>query len=348
MLVRSFVVGGLQTCLRDGSNATPLQLRELSATFDASWAPYCQTQLTVVAPRVEFRSGIDPRKGLRTRWSITQDSLDGNPVVKQFDLTFRSRIINEAAGTASISATSDEAVLMDWAQGGYGTGGYPDNSGGINDAMTRTGYVSNNYKNVTQDADLVKLNEHSVPTYQDQDDMWAPGVTAWDYSSQLAQLSNAYLFCDELGTFYLAPRGYGTDSTQQAFGAGNIIDVADAVSRDDPAWANYAVVTFQPPQGSSSTTLAYVSSDSGAAVRKSINVQQNRRKPNSGNAATGVRTSAQKRGRTLTVDAVADIRVRPNQPGVVSYSGGTFQGIIRAVTFVLPAGTMQVTFDVTE
>jgi hypothetical protein len=346
--VRTFGLLNPQLCRLDGSASTPIGVERLVIAFDRTWAPHVQTQLQLVAPDPAAVAAIDPRTGFRARFQLQQDDLAGNAFSKPFDLAYRSRDVDWVAGAVAATAASDEALLQDWAQSGTGTGGYPDTSGGMDEATSRAGYVKGTRYFETADAPRVLINQRgNIPTAQDQDDYWAPGVSAFDYASQLAELAGVWLYGDETGVLRAALPGYAQDTTQRVFTEStNLINVVDSVSRDDASWGNYAVIGYTAPN---STTTEYVSSSAGIEPRKAIVLARARRKPVSGgNAATKVRTNAQRAGRRLQLTAIADLACRPNQPATATYRGQSFSGTLESVAFTFPEGTMQAVLAVTE
>lgn len=335
MVFRAFKISNPLTCKRDGSSPTGLAVRDLSVTLDKSWAPYCQAQLTLQTPGAANILGIEPRQGLRTRFTMGMDDLQGNVFSFPFDLALRSRSLDWAAGTATLTATSDEALWQDFASATSG-GAQPNTRAAAQTVAGVLGY----------DDGARYLEVAGAPSVaNDVDTIWAPGTTAWDYASQQAESGGAWLYSDERGVFRYAPQTYSPDTTLRTFDDKVVINVVDSVSRDDGTWANYAVVVFQPDEG----TTSYVDNGAGGTdPRRAIVVTRPFKKPTGTTAAATIRTKAQKRGRSLTVTAIADIRCRPNQPALVSYQGQSFNGTIRAVTFSLPAGTMTATVDVIE
>lgn len=350
-VVRRFDLLNPHLSRKDGSQGFAVGVERLTVGFDRTWAPYVQTQLQLMAPDPGALAAIDPRTGFRCRFTLRQQDLQGAILEVPFDLAYRSRDVDWVPGTATAAASSDEALWQDYADGTAGSGGgYPANEGGISEVASVFGLVLGTEYIRRAQAPQVALNgavDANAPVSgPGTDDYWAPGVTGWDYASQLAELSGAWLYADELGVFRFAEQGYAPDTTRRYFTeTTNLIGVVDTVSRDDPAWANYAVLGFTPPNGNSTT---YASSSAGLTPRKTITLARPRKKPTNGNPATAVRTKAQAAGRRLTLTAVADLACRPNQPATANYRGQSFSGTLESVAFSFPEGTMQAVLSVVE
>lgn len=335
--IRKYTIGNARTCKRDGSQPTGLQGKALELTLDNTWAPYGQGTLTCVAPGAVNLGGIEPRNGLRTRFTLTQDNVDGTVFTRNFDLSLQDRPRQASLDEVALGIQTDEGLWQQWADA---TANPQDQFSAASAgawAAGRLGYVQNqNYFTLNAAPDVEFLANEAN---------WDSGVTAWDYASQLAEVAGAWLYCDEQAIFRYAPVGYTPDTspTMTLDDASAVVDVTDTISRDSRAWANYVLVEYTKDD-----PHKFAVASSGTATRKAVVVQRNRKKPTNGNAAQTMLASFLRRGRTLQVEAIADIRLRPNWTVTTIWQGQSFTGTAQSVTFNFPAGRMSVLVNVTE
>jgi hypothetical protein len=318
-----------------GANARPLKLDTASIRLDGSWAPYVQATFTGPPPSDADLTAIDPRAGWRLQCrAYTLDAAGVPGPYWNLDLNIRSRTRSySSTPSAQFTAASDESKLQDYAFGTLQDGTGDSRQRGATDwALVPINYLG--------------LQLQIIPGAPDgpmngADVGWTPDANVWDYVVGLAESVGARVYCDAPGTVIWAAPSYTPDPTTYPLNA--IISVDDVVSRDAPDWANFAVVTY-----TGNSPAQYVTSDGGKSPRKAIAVTRPRRQPGTGNAATKIRTTAQARGRNLTISAIADLTVRPMQSRRASYQGQTWTGTVQSVEFNLPAGTMSVVLNVIE
>lgn len=335
-LIRSFVVDGVQCVDSSGGNARYPKPDRLQVTMDSTWAPYVQATLSGPPPSTDDLLAIDPRKGWRVRFTVTSfDETQRQLQTAKFDLDIRTRARGHAVTGPDfrLDAASGEAALQDFAQDvPYNTGsnGTYQASQLVSDAIT-----------LVVGGTITRESGYPDAAVAAEDTQWAPAIPAWDYVSQLAEAAGARLWGDEARVFHWASPTWTPDTAVKYLKDG-IIRVDDQVSRDDPAWANYAVVAYD-----GNSPVQYVSSSGGTNPRKAIVARRPRRKP-AGNAAAKIRTTAQARGRNLTVTAVADLTFRPNHLVQITYEGFVWQGRVQSVAWNFPEGTMRLVLNVIE
>jgi hypothetical protein len=102
-----------------------LTVKRASITLDDAWSPYAAVELVCVAPTVDVLEAIDPRASLRATVTVSQSWGDGainwnrsgyrSPVVRPFYLTVRERAVDKQTSEMTLSLTSDEGLLHDYA-----------------------------------------------------------------------------------------------------------------------------------------------------------------------------------------------------------------------------------------
>jgi len=92
------------------SHVEPFDVVETDMTLDDSWSPYGQAQLLVGRPPEQVLEFLDPRIIPTPRVELT---LSDGTVSRDFDLVLRSRTINHATAQVSVTAETDEALLID-------------------------------------------------------------------------------------------------------------------------------------------------------------------------------------------------------------------------------------------
>lgn len=321
-----------------GANPRPLKLTGVSVALDASWSPYIQATVTASPPSAADLTAIDPRAGGRLRCRLRAFDAAGVQVGASWSLDLglrtRRRTFSRRGPTFQLDAATDEAKMQDYYSATpYVLSGFTANASDfVTSAMSEMGYPLGSLVYINGWPDVLVAAADAVRT---------PETSYWDYCSQLAETAGARFFFDENNVpTWAQPTWTPTPGTSDLVG---IYQVDDEVSRDNPAWGNYALVQY-----TGNSPAQFAASDGGLLPRKGIVVSRARNKPANGNAATKVRTTAQARGRNLTVQAVADLTVRPNQLRRAAYQGQLWTGRVQSVRFDLPAGTMTVVLNVIE
>lgn len=355
----------------------PLRVKGAQISLDESWAPYAQVTLDCVPPPAgDALDLLDPRAGRRVRvslgtyfgssWPITRLTADfggdsasltawlaGRGIrafadtfsepynatgqrpsqVRTMDLMMRSRrrvdTIDDGTPTATltVTATSDEAALQDAALvatapvSPVGT----DLSDVASLALARIGAA------LDETHDVAGLDADSLA--------WEPGVSAWDYISPLVLASDRRLWCDE-------QRAWRLDDPMQTIEGGVRINgmlkaISEEVDRDSDDWCEAVVVEYRWTDGAGAEHVRYDTAGHETAS-KVRTIRWARPYVRTGAAAAILRV-LQGRGRTVTVEAVADFRVSPGQPTLIALvDGRLFTATVSRVDFQMPEGVMTV------
>lgn len=99
-----------------------LEVEECSITFDSSWAPYIQGDLTVkVIEDQELLDSLDPRNGCRISLYmgyVYDGFVDDSHLIA--DLHIRTRSVDRPSNTIKLSVTSDELLAEDYKRLAWG------------------------------------------------------------------------------------------------------------------------------------------------------------------------------------------------------------------------------------
>jgi hypothetical protein len=97
------------------STDVALDVRDASVALDENWIPYVQASLQCAMVSEAVLSEIDPRDGVRITLTATVTGIDPviAPVDRVFDLLLRERVIDSVSDVLTLSASSDEALLID-------------------------------------------------------------------------------------------------------------------------------------------------------------------------------------------------------------------------------------------
>lgn len=340
----------------DVSQVYDLNVKRWTMTLDRGSSPYATAQFVCVLPDAVHSSVIDgladPRLGSVLRLDAQQNGnsmtsgylgtggLTGPPL----SLQLRSRSIDWGTGEMTLGFASWELFLDDYMRGADWDPGASNYRAAAAAVMSSTKMPQFRYLNAETSINLSTLGTTTNPTTTTGSDVWTRNQTALDYCQQLAETANAWFFCDLAGQFWWADPTYQFNISPLLLNdASNILNVIDALDRADPLFSNSVQITYSPPSG----TPAYAWAALPATVPfKAVNISRGGGKP--AGAQTAVNAMANKgsnRGRTLTVTAVADLQMRPNQSVKVTYNGYTRTGVVRSVTFRMPEGLMDVVID---
>ena len=92
------------------ANDVTLDVKQARLTLDDSWSPYGQVTLVCWRPPEAVLSLIDPRTVPTPRVNVT---LADGTTTRVLQLVLRSRTVDHVAGTVSVVAETDEALLID-------------------------------------------------------------------------------------------------------------------------------------------------------------------------------------------------------------------------------------------
>jgi hypothetical protein len=235
-LVRRFELSGVQCVDVSGGSARYPQIDQATIRFDATWAPYIQATLSGPPPSDSDLTAIDPRDGWAIRFDVKEydetGAQLGSTLHCELGIRTRDRTFADQP-RMTITAASAEARLQDFADGiAY------DPSGHASPATIFAGTT------VTA-AGLSMTVVAGAPdaTVQGEDAVYDAGMSYWTYVSGLAEAAGGRIWVDETNTMRWSSPTWVADTSMHYLTAG-IIEVTDTVSRDDPAWANFAVVTY--------------------------------------------------------------------------------------------------------
>lgn len=338
-IIRSYTFTNARVCNPDGSSPTALDFKGAQIQFDKSWSPYCQATFTVGALTGAQVAALEPRFGMRLRFTLTEVDMNGASYSSTYDLGLRSREQSWLTGEMRLTAATDEALMQDF---GYlatqQPAGMPVGPG--SGLLYATDVANSAVIDALGRAMVIVAGSPQLNIDATEDT--AAGSSSWDWAGGLAEAAGAWLWCDELGTVRWAGRDYvpGGGGTRNTSDADAVIDVTDTVSRDDPSFGNAVVIAYT---GASPTT--YIANSAGVTPRKTITINRARKRPSNG-SAQAPRVAAQARGRSLRVRAAADVRARPNQAWQVSWLGQSATGTVQSVAFDFPAGTMDLLINI--
>lgn len=95
----------------------PLSVRGGSITLDESAAPHVTARLDIAVPNTQTLAALDSRLSPppRVRVTATQTVQGTQGITRLFDLTLRDREVNHASAVVTLTLSSDEALLDDYA-----------------------------------------------------------------------------------------------------------------------------------------------------------------------------------------------------------------------------------------
>lgn len=320
---------------------TPLDIEDGTLTFDETRAPRVQATITCRFPDdAALLSRIDPRQNVRLRLDVGYQRPDGAEEVFQIgDLGLRSRRIERPADTMTLTAASDEALVID---------GSPTATGTVTDAST-TGAISAVLNQVLTVTPVVDVGGPTGPAVS--------GVLfddRWDAIVDLADRIEKQVFDDGMRTWHINSAPLLDDpALELTVGeGGTIIDSDSGVDRDE-GWYNYVWLRYEWTDGSNVdhtidgkrriTTGPYAATTGNIKVFKQVrNVATTQTEANSAGDALVARTVT--RGRSFSLTAISAYWLRPGHTVDITLPlGDTEQHLVTAVAFDLRAGTMRVT-----
>lgn len=100
-----------------GTPNLPLSVRGGSITLDESAAPHVTARLDIAVPNTQTLAALDSRLSPppRVRVTATQTVQGTQGITRLFDLTLRDREVNHASAVVTLTLSSDEALLDDYA-----------------------------------------------------------------------------------------------------------------------------------------------------------------------------------------------------------------------------------------
>lgn len=249
---------------------------------------------------------------------------------RAFDLTLRGRRVDHDAKTITLTLSSDEGLLQDYAL--VSTVSYQPVTTSVRDLVV---YVLAKIGRVLQPGTDDGLIEAASAE-------WLPGEDAWSYLQPLLQTAALRLWCDERRRWFLTSDSSetSTDSTLALSYLGTITDAEDDIDRDGD-WFDAVVCVYEWTDATGARRRAYDTAES-AGYSKVKTFRFETPYPGQG-AAARLLARAIGRGRQQTVRAVSDFTAAPGRPVTVSTPDAEIQsGMISAVSWELPSAEMQV------
>lgn len=248
---------------------------------------------------------------------------------RSFDLTLRSRTIDAANSTMTLSLSSDEALLQDYAL--VDTLPYVPTFFNVRQI---TSYVLNLIGSVLTDG-------VADGTVEPDAAIWNPGQTAWDYLQPLVQSVGLRLYADEKRRWYLIPDLTTNPGLIELEATDTIKGASDSISRDDDIWFDAVVITYTWTNDLGETVINYDIAASDPFT-KVVHFEYDTAYPGSG-AAQAILDRANGRGRLNDVQAVSDYRVTPSTACNITLIDLPLQsGYVSAVTWSYPSDDMTV------
>jgi hypothetical protein len=326
-----------QVVMPDGETID-LDVEDGRVTFDETRSPRVEASLTCRVPTDQATlDRIDPRTGARV--TITagyRRPTGGDDVQTMCDLGVRSRSVNRPRDTMTLTARSDEALIVDA-------------------ASTIAGSVSA----ATTYAAITAVIQQVLPTVTPTSAA-APGpaVTAllyddrWNAITDMADQIEARVYDNGLRAWYVAatavvaaPAHYLTVGA-----AGTITDSTTDLDRES-GWANYVWMRYRWRSGSTDNVVnAYRRITSGPYIASVGNVRAARIERDTSTTQTLAETAATSllrrmvtRGRAFTIGAVSAYWLRPGHTVEVTLPLGDAEAhLVSGVEFNMAEGTMRV------
>lgn len=347
------VIPGLSSPRVEPVNAstpsTALSVKRATLTFDRTWSPYIQGSLVCRALSPAAATASDPRKGLAVKFTLSQQV--GAAAAQQLPLVawLRSRGNDVVNDEATIAFASVESLLQDRTDfNGMQYAAAVTDVTMVNDVL---GYLrwdaSAAYPSSLGAVQTIDgAASFSIPAASAG---WDVGTTLWEAINGAEEAGGLWVRGDTSGVvLQRSAADYSADTTTHLLtGTDRILTVSDDISRDNPDWANSAFINYVNTATGATTTDYGTIATLGSVPLKTLVATRESKRVATG-AALSWATRANRRGRVLTVSAIADLTCRPNQTWRVQYRGYDWTTKVQAVTFRYPEGLMDMTLNVIE
>ncbi|MGV8851710.1 MAG: hypothetical protein ACOH1M_03970 [Rhodoglobus sp.] len=159
-----------------------------------------------------------------------------------------------------------------------------------------------------------------------------PGTLDWDYVAPLVQAGGLRLFCDEKRDWRLIdPLTYSVPGQINVAAGTNATSGRDTISRQQEDWFDAVVIEYRWTDDEGLPKVAYDSASAGGT--KLLKRVVERPFPGAG-AAQSILSLYLGRGRTVDVEALADLTTTPGMALVMSLPGTPIQvGVVSSVTW---------------
>jgi hypothetical protein len=251
------------------------------------------------------------------------------PEERMFTLAVRELDINYLRSEISLTLSSDEGLLLDFARVDNTIYTSPSTS-----VRTITNYVLGLIGASLQPG----AYDATIPVGSA---VWEPGQTAYDYLEPLIQAGALRLFCDEQRDWYLVPDNYDVPGSVNLSYLETLTEASTTISRESIEWYDAVVIKYEYVDPAGATIIDYDSA--GAPGTKVLTLTYNSKYPGPG-AAARVLQRAEGRGRVNSISAVNDYTVTPGVSCSLTMPNADTQiGNVSAVTWELPGDTMAIT-----
>lgn len=252
---------------------------------------------------------------------------------RSFDLMLRARQVDYAAGTMTLTLSSDESILQDVAL--VATTSWTPSTTSVRQLVV----AALSY------AGLASLDAGSADGTVDAGSQeWKPGVTAWDYLTSVVQQAGLRLWCDERRRFHLDTGTVNNAVPTRALAvAQNMVGATDSINLDDGTWYDAVVVNYS---WTDSNGVQRVKTDVALGrpdFRKVLTVDRTDVVYPGAGTAAAILGRVMGRGRVPAVRAVTALGINPGDPVTVTTPDGTIQSAYTAsVSFAWPDAEMDV------
>lgn len=263
-----------------------------------------------------------------TKYLAGSGSLNPPPAtVFDADLAIRSMTYNELEEIYTVSLSSDEALLQDyaWVSATPYTPATTDVATLVNYVLGKIGAtLASGSTTATYDNTVVK---------------WLPGQSGWDFINPIVQASDLVLYCDE-GRNWRLVEATATSGSLALEDTSNIIELTSSVDlvRD---YFDSCVVTYSWYNGTAQQVEYDIYAPIGSV--KTRNVQINGTPYPGAGLAYSLTQRALTRSEMFELNAVSNYDARPRQELTVSVTDQpTKTAVISSINWRLPADTMNI------
>lgn len=248
---------------------------------------------------------------------------------RQLNLTLRTKRTNYAEQTVTIEASSDEALLQDYALVS------------TEERVFQSTSVRTIVSMVLRTAGFALTPGTADGTIEDDSAIWEPGVSAWDFLAPYVQQAGLRLWSDGSRGWHLQKDNATTPGHVSLSTAKTVTALEYEVSRGGD-WADAVVIKYTWDDANGDTQTRYDVARTGAGT-KAIQLHYEQRYPGPG-AAKHVLRRKNALGQVIPVTAVSSYNVEPGQSFDITAVGQPKRtGHIEAVEWTWPDDEMTIT-----